>query len=328
MAIKTYLQALNDAMRQEMERDENVFIIGEDVGKFGGCFGVTQGLFDKFGERRVRDTPITESAIVGAAAGAAAAGLRPVAELMFVDFIGVALDQLFNQAAKMHYMFGGKAKVPMVLRMPQGAGVGAAAQHSQSLEAWFMHIPGIKVCIPSTPADAKGLLISAIRDPNPVCFVEHKVLYKVKGEVPEGEYSIPLGVAEIKHPGTQLTVVSSGIMVSKSLAVATKLEAEGISVEVLDLRTLRPMDNEAIIKSVKKTGRLLVVHEAPQTGGWAGEVLAVVAGSEAFDYLDAPMRRLAGKDVPIPYNRFLEAAAVPQEADIEAEIRAILSNKY
>lgn len=191
-----------------------------------------------------------------------------------------------------------------------------------------MAIPGIKVVAPSTPYDAKGLLISAIRDPNPVCFVEHKVLYKVKGEVPEGEYSIPLGVAEIKHPGTQLTVVSSGIMVSKSLAVATKLEAEGISVEVLDLRTLRPMDNEAIIKSVKKTGRLLVVHEAPQTGGWAGEVLAVVAGSEAFDYLDAPMRRLAGKDVPIPYNRFLEAAAVPQEADIEAEIRAILSNKY
>ncbi len=233
-----------------------------------------------------------------------------------------------NQAAKARYMFGGKATVPMVVRMPGGSGTGAAAQHSQSLESILMHIPGIKVVAPSTAYDAKGLLLSAIRDPNPVCFVEHKLLYKVKGEVPEGEYTIPLGVADIKHVGSDITVVTSGIMVQKSLAVAKKLSQEGISVEVLDLRTLGPMDTQAIINSVKKTGRLLVVHEAVQTGGWAGEVMAVVSSSEAFDYLDAPMRRLAGKDVPIPYNRFLEAAAVPQEADIEAEIRAIVSNKY
>lgn len=324
----TYREAIHDAMVEEMRRDETVFLIGEDIGSYGGAFGVSAGMLAEFGPERVRETPISELGIVGAAAGAAMVGMKPIAEMMFMDFILLALEPLMNQAAKARYMFGGKATVPMVVRMAGGSGTGAAAQHSQSLESILMAIPGIKVVAPSTPYDAKGLLISAIRDPNPVCFVEHKVLYKVKGEVPEGEYSIPLGVAEIKHPGTQLTVVSSGIMVSKSLAVATKLEAEGISVEVLDLRTLRPMDNEAIIKSVKKTGRLLVVHEAPQTGGWAGEVLAVVAGSEAFDYLDAPMRRLAGKDVPIPYNRFLEAAAVPQEADIEAEIRAILSNKY
>lgn len=328
MPEKTYREAIHDAMVEEMRRDETVFLMGEDIGSYGGAFGVSAGMLAEFGPERVRETPISELGIVGAAAGAAMVGMKPIAEMMFMDFILLALEPLMNQAAKARYMFGGKATVPMVVRMAGGSGTGAAAQHSQSLESILMAIPGIKVVAPSTPYDAKGLLISAIRDPNPVCFVEHKVLYKVKGEVPEGEYSIPLGVAEIKHPGTQLTVVSSGVMVSKSLAVATKLEAEGISVEVLDLRTLRPMDNEAIIKSVKKTGRLLVVHEAPQTGGWAGEVLAVVAGSEAFDYLDAPMRRLAGKDVPIPYNRFLEAAAVPQEADIEAEIRAILSNKY
>jgi len=328
MPEKTYREAIHDAMVEEMRRDETVFLMGEDIGSYGGAFGVSAGMLAEFGPERVRETPISELGIVGAAAGAAMVGMKPIAEMMFMDFILLALEPLMNQAAKARYMFGGKATVPMVVRMAGGSGTGAAAQHSQSLESILMAIPGIKVVAPSTPYDAKGLLISAIRDPNPVCFVEHKVLYKVKGEVPEGEYSIPLGVAEIKHPGTQLTVVSSGIMVSKSLAVATKLEAEGINVEVLDLRTLRPMDNEAIIKSVKKTGRLLVVHEAPQTGGWAGEVLAVVAGSEAFDYLDAPMRRLAGKDVPIPYNRFLEAAAVPQEADIEAEIRAILSNKY
>jgi len=282
----------------------------------------------EFGPERIRETPISELAIVGAAAGAAMVGMRPIAELMFMDFILLAMEPLMNQAAKARYMFGGKATVPMVVRMPGGSGTGAAAQHSQSLESMLMHIPGIKVVAPSTAYDAKGLLLSAIRDPNPVCFVEHKLLYKVKGEVPVGEYTIPLGVADIKHPGDDITVVTSGIMVQKSVAVARKLSQEGISVEVLDLRTLRPMDSHAIINSVKKTGRLLVVHEAVQTGGWAGEVMAVVSSSEAFDYLDAPMRRLAGKDVPIPYNRFLEAAAVPQEADIEAEIRAIVSNKY
>jgi len=324
----TYREAIHDAMVEEMRRDENVFLIGEDIGTYGGAFGVSAGMLAEFGPERVRETPISELAIVGAAAGAAMVGMKPIAELMFMDFVLLALEPLMNQAAKARYMFGGKATVPMVVRLPGGSGTGAAAQHSQSLESMLMNIPGIKVVAPSTAYDAKGLLLSAIRDPNPVCFVEHKLLYKVKGEVPEDEYTIPLGVADIKHPGEDITVVTSGIMVQKSLAVARKLSQEGISVEVLDLRTLRPMDEQAIIKSVKKTGRLLVVHEAVQTGGWAGEVMAVVSSSEAFDYLDAPMRRLAGKDVPIPYNRFLEAAAVPQEADIEAEIRAIVSNKY
>lgn len=324
----TYREAIHDAMVEEMRRDENVFLIGEDIGTYGGAFGVSAGMLAEFGPERIRETPISELAIVGAAAGAAMVGMKPIAELMFMDFILLALEPLMNQAAKARYMFGGKATVPMVVRMPGGSGTGAAAQHSQSLESMLMHIPGIKVVAPSTAYDAKGLLLSAIRDPNPVCFVEHKLLYKVKGEVPEGEYTIPLGVADIKHVGSDITVVTSGIMVQKSLAVAKKLRQEGISVEVLDLRTLRPMDTQAIINSVKKTGRLLVVHEAVQTGGWAGEVMAVVSSSEAFDYLDAPMRRLTGKDVPIPYNRFLEAAAVPQEDDIEAEIRAIVSNKY
>jgi len=324
----TYREAIHDAMVEEMRRDENVFLMGEDIGTYGGAFGVSAGMLAEFGPERIRETPISELAIVGAAAGAAMVGMRPIAELMFMDFILLAMEPLMNQAAKARYMFGGKATVPMVVRMPGGSGTGAAAQHSQSLESMLMHIPGIKVVAPSTAYDAKGLLLSAIRDPNPVCFVEHKLLYKVKGEVPVGEYTIPLGVADIKHPGDDITVVTSGIMVQKSVAVARKLSQEGISVEVLDLRTLIPMDSHAIINSVKKTGRLLVVHEAVQTGGWAGEVMAVVSSSEAFDYLDAPMRRLAGKDVPIPYNRFLEAAAVPQEADIEAEIRAIVSNKY
>lgn len=324
----TYRQAIQDAMVEEMRRDENVFLIGEDIGSYGGAFGVSAGMLTEFGPERIRETPISELAIVGAAAGAAMVGMRPIAELMFMDFVLLAMEPLMNQAAKARYMFGGKATVPMVLRLPSGSGTGAAAQHSQSLESMLMGIPGIKVVAPSTAYDAKGLLLSAIRDHNPVCFVEHKLLYKSKGEVPEGEYTIPLGVADIKHLGEEITVVTSGIMVQKSLAVAQKLSQEGVSVEVLDLRTLRPMDNQAIINSVKKTGRLLVVHEAVQTGGWAGEVMAIVSASEAFDYLDAPMRRLAGKDIPIPYNRFLEAAAVPQEADIEAEIRAIIANKY
>lgn len=324
----TYREAIHDAMVEEMRRDESVFLIGEDIGTYGGAFGVSAGMLAEFGPERIRETPISELGIVGAAAGAAMVGMKPIAEMMFMDFILLALEPLMNQAAKARYMFGGKATVPMVVRMPGGSGTGAAAQHSQSLESILMHIPGVKVVAPSNAYDAKGLLLSAIRDPNPVCFVEHKLLYKTKGEVPTEEYTIPLGVADIKHAGKDITVVTSGVMVQKSLTVAQKLEQEGISVEVLDLRTLRPLDTQAIINSVKKTGRLLVVHEAPQTGGWAGEIMAVVSDSEAFDYLDAPMRRLAGKDVPIPYNRYLEAAAVPQENDIEAEIRAIVANKY
>jgi pyruvate dehydrogenase E1 component beta subunit len=225
-------------------------------------------------------------------------------------------------------MFGGKATVPIVVRMPSGSGTGAAAQHSQSLETLLMHMPGLKVVVPSTPADAKGLLLTAIRDPNPVCFIEHKLLYKIKGEVPEGEYTIPFGVADVKRKGKHLTVVTTGIMVHKTLAVASRLAAEGIEVEVLDPRTLVPLDHQAIIESVTKTGKLLVVHEACETAGWAGEIMAVVSSSRAFDYLDAPMRRLTGKNTPIPYNRLLERAAVPQEEDIEREIRAIVKGAY
>lgn len=324
----TYREAIRDAMVLEMRRDDTVFLMGEDIGTYGGAFGVSAGMLDEFGPDRILETPISELAIVGAATGAAMVGMKPIAEMMFMDFILLALEPLMNQAAKARYMFGGKATVPMVIRMAGGSGTGAAAQHSQSLENILMTIPGIKVVAPSSPNDAKGLLISAIRDSNPVCFIEHKLLYKVKGEVPEGEYSIPLGVAEVKRQGTDLTVVTSGIMVNKTLNVAEKLAAEGISVEVIDPRTLRPLDTDTIIKSVKKTSKLLVVHEATKTGGWAGEVFAAVCESDAFDYLDAPLRRLAGKDCHIPYNRLLEAAAVPQEADIEAEIRAIIKNAY
>jgi len=328
MPEMTYAEAIRAALREEMARDERVFLFGEDIGRYGGAFGVTFGLLDEFGPERVRETPISEAAIVGAATGAALAGMRPVAEMMFMDFILLGMEQLVNQAAKARFMFGGKATVPMVIRMPGGSGSGAAAQHSQSLESLLIHIPGIKVVNPSTPYDVKGLLISAIRDPNPVCFVEHKLLYKTKGQVPEEEYTIPIGLADVKRDGFDITVVAGNVMVPRVLKVAKKLAQEGIEVEVVDPRTLRPLDVETIASSVRKTGRLLVVHEACQTGGWAGEVMASIASTPAFDYLDAPMRRLAGADVPIPYNRNLERAAVPQEEDIEREIRAILGNEY
>lgn len=328
MPEMTYAEAIRAALREEMARDERVFLFGEDIGRYGGAFGVTFGLLDEYGSERVRETPLSEAAIVGAATGAALAGMRPVAEMMFMDFILLGMEQLVNQAAKARFMFGGKATVPMVIRMPGGSGSGAAAQHSQSLESLLIHIPGIKVVNPSTPYDAKGLLISAIRDPNPVCFVEHKLLYKTKGQVPEEEYTIPIGLADVKRDGFDLTVVAGNIMVPHVLKVADKLTREGIEVEVVDPRTLRPLDVETIASSVRKTGRLLVVHEACQTGGWAGEVMASIASTPAFDYLDAPMRRLAGADVPIPYNRNLERAAVPQEEDIEREIRAIIANEY
>jgi acetoin:2,6-dichlorophenolindophenol oxidoreductase subunit beta len=324
----TYRQAIKDAMVEEMRRDERVFLIGEDIGTYGGAFGVSAGMLEEFGPERIVETPISEEAIIGAAAGAAMVGMRPIAEMMFMDFILLAMEPLVNQAAKARYMFGGKATVPMVVRMPSGSGTGAAAQHSQSLETILMHIPGIKVVAPSTPYDAKGLLLSSIRDQNPVCFVEHKLLYKSKGDVPEEAYTIPLGVADIKQAGSDITVVASGIMVHKTLEAASSLANEGISVEVVDPRTLRPLDVDTIAKSMKKTGRLLIVHEAVKTAGWAGEVMASISETPSWDYLDAPMRRLAGKDVPIPYNRNLEEAAVPQVEDILQEIRAIVNNKY
>jgi pyruvate/2-oxoglutarate/acetoin dehydrogenase E1 component len=320
----TYLEAIRQALWQEMKRDERVFLLGEDIGRYGGAFGVTHGMLDEFGCERVRETPISEAGIVATAVGAALVGMRPVAEIMFMDFVLLALDQIANQAAKMHFMFGGRATVPMVVRMPSGSGSGAASQHSQSLESILMHFPGLTVIAPSTPYDAKGLLLSAIRNPNPVCFVEHKALYKTKGEVPEEDYTIPIGVAEVKRYGRDITVVGNNVMVMKTLNVAARLAKEGIEVEVVDPRTMLPLDTQTILDSVRRTGRLLVVHEACQTGGWAGEVIASVVGSPVFDYIDAPVRRLAGKDVPIPYNRGLERIAIPQEEDIERDIRALV----
>ncbi|MEZ0239722.1 MAG: alpha-ketoacid dehydrogenase subunit beta, partial [Chloroflexota bacterium] len=277
-----------------------------------------------FGPDRVRDTPISEAAIAGAAIGAALGGLRPVAEFQFFDFILLAMDQLVNQAAKIRYMFGGTVSVPLVVRGPAGSGTGAAAQHSQSLEALFTHIPGLKVVAPSTPADAKGLLTAAMRDPNPVVFVEHKLLYKTKGEVPDGEHVIPLGLADVKRPGRDVTVVATQIMVPRALAAAETLAAEGIEVEVVDPRTLSPLDQPTIEASVGRTGRLVVVHEAVKTGGIGAEIAAAVAGGAAFDYLEAPIVRLAGLPVPIPYNKDLERCAVPQEDDIVAAVRSIV----
>ncbi|MGE4401545.1 MAG: alpha-ketoacid dehydrogenase subunit beta [Desulfobulbus sp.] len=324
MAQKTYMQALNDALREEMERDSNVLVFGEDVGQFGGCFGVTKGLFEQFGERRVRDTPITESAIIGAATGAAAAGLRPVCELMFVDFIGVCMDQLFNQAAKMRYMFGGKTTIPMVIRAPQGAGIGAAAQHSQSLEAWFMHIPGLKVAMPATPADAYGLLLTAIRDDNPVVFLEHKMLYGVEGEVPENAGPIPFGQAKICREGTDVTIVALSKMVYDALEAAEILAAKGISAEVIDPRTVSPLDMETILNSVKKTHSLVVAHEAVKVGGAGAEIAAQVAES-AIDYLDTPIMRVGAPFVPVPFSPPLEETYTPNTEDIVAAVEKIRS---
>jgi acetoin:2,6-dichlorophenolindophenol oxidoreductase subunit beta len=323
----SYLEAIRQALWQEMKRDERVFLLGEDIGRYGGAFGLTHGMLDEFGPERIRETPISEATIVATAIGASLLGMRPVAEMMFMDFILLALDQIANQAGKMHFMFGGRATVPIVIRMPGGSGSGAASQHSQSLESILMHFPGIKVVNPSTPYDAKGLMLAAIRDPNPVCFVEHKVLYKTKGEVPEDDYTLPIGVAEIKRPGRDITIVANNIMVIKALSIAERLAKDGIEVEVIDPRTLLPLDTETIIQSVMRTGRLLVVHEACQTGGWAGEVIACVVGSQAFDYLDTPVRRLGGKDIPIPYNRILEKYAIPQDDEIEQEIRDMVEGK-
>ena len=323
--VLTYAQALNEALREEMRRDPTVFVMGEDVATWGGggVFGVTRGLAEEFGAERVRDTPISEEAIVAVAVGAAASGSRPVAELMYVDFVGLAMEPLVNQAAKLRYMFGGKVSVPMVLRTQQGAGRGNAAQHSQSLEAWFCHVPGLKVVTPSTPADAKGLLISAIRDDNPVVFLEHKLLYGTKGVVPAGAYTIPFGVAEVKRPGRHVTVVATHMMVLKALQAADQLAEEGIELEVVDPRTLVPLDEATIVGSVKKTGRLIVSHEAATRGGYGGEIVARVV-ELAFDYLDAPPLRVCGKDVPIPYSAVLEEAALPQVTDLVAAARALV----
>ncbi|MCM3255723.1 alpha-ketoacid dehydrogenase subunit beta [Priestia aryabhattai] len=312
----TFLEAVREAMSQEMRQNEDVFILGEDIGVYGGAFGVTRGMIEEFGPERVRNTPISEAAIAGGAVGAALTGMRPILELQFSDFITIAMDQLVNQAAKTRYMFGGKGKVPMVVRTPAGSGTGAAAQHSQSLEAWMAHIPGLKVVQPSNAYDAKGLLKAAMDDDNPVIFYEHKLLYRTQCDVPEEQYSIPLGKADIKREGKDVTIVATAIMVHKALEAAVELEKEGIDVEIIDPRTIVPLDEEAIIESVKKTGRLIVVHEAVKRGGFGGEIASMIAESEAFDYLDSPIKRLGGLAVPIPYNPTLEKAVIPQVPDI------------
>lgn len=319
-----FAQAIKDAHVVEMERDPNIYVAGEDVGVFGGCFGVTAGLLDQFGEKRVKDTPITESAIVGTAVGAASTGLRPIIEMMFVDFIGVALDQLYNQAGKMKYMFGGKAKIPMVMRASCGAGIGAAAQHSQCLEALFMHLPGLKVVMPSTPYDAKGLLIEAIRDDNPVVFLEHKMLYAMEGEVPEGAYTIPFGKADIKREGKDVTVVATANMVHTALGAAEKLAADGISIEVVDPRTLYPLDMETIIASVKKTHRLVILHEEVKFAGSGAEIAAQVA-EDGFDYLDAPILRVAAPFCPVPFSPPLEKAYIPSEQQLIDAVKKVMT---
>lgn len=322
----TYADAIREAMSEEMRRDENIVFMGEDIGLYGGAFGVSRGMFEEFGEERIMDTPITEMAITGAAAGAAMTGLRPIAEMMFSDFMTLAMDQLVNQAAKTRFQFGGQASVPMVLRAPGGSGTGAAEQHSQSLEAWVCHAPGLKVVIPSTPYDAKGLLKTAIRDNNPVVFIEQKLLYRTKGEVPEIEddYAIPLGVADIKREGKDLTIITYGRMVQRSLEVADKYAEKGIEIEVIDIRSLVPLDKDCLIQSAKKTGKVVIVHEACQTGGFGGELSSVIVDSDAFFYLDAPVKRVGGLDVPIPYNPNLEALVVPTIDSISAAIDEIL----
>jgi pyruvate/2-oxoglutarate/acetoin dehydrogenase E1 component/TPP-dependent pyruvate/acetoin dehydrogenase alpha subunit len=318
-----YVQALNEALREEMLRDERVFLMGEDIAIYGGAYQVTRGLYDEFGAERVRDTPISEAAIAGAAAGAAMTGTRPVAEIMYIDFSTIATDQIINIAAKNRYMFGGKSIVPVVYRTQGGAGRGIAEHHSQSLEAWYQHIPGIFVVMPSTPFDAKGLLKTCIRDDNPVMFIEQKLLYGTEGEVPEGEYTVPLGVADVKREGTNVTIVAYSRMVLLALEAAEDLAKEGISVEVIDPRTLKPLDVETIIGSVKKTGRAVVVHEGYRTCGVGAEIASQIM-EEAFDYLDAPVLRVAGEDVPIPMSPVLEEAAVPSKTKIVEAIKKLV----
>ena len=314
----SYAEAVREALAQAMEADSRVFLFGEDVGVYGGAFGVSGDLVHRFGAERVIDTPISELGIAGAAVGAAITGMRPVVEIQFSDFVTLAMEQLVNQAAKIRFMFGGKASVPMVVRLPGGSGTGAAAQHSQSLEAWFAHVPGLKVLQPSTPHDAKGMLLAAIDDPNPVMIFEHKLLYKTKGHVPAEPYRVPIGKAAIRREGTDITIVGSSIMALKAQAAAARLADEGVSAEVIDLRSIRPIDFTTIAESVRKTHRLMVVYEGVKTMGIGAEISAMIAESEVFDFLDAPIVRLGGVDAPIPYNPVLEKAAVPQEDDIFA----------
>ncbi len=318
----SFVVAINQALREEMARDPAVYVLGEDVA-VGGPFGATAGLAEAFGERRVRNTPISEGTVMGLAVGAAVLGLRPVVEIMFVDFITLAMDQLVNHAAKLHYLSGGQLRVPLVVRAQCGASGGWGAHHSQSLEAWFLHVPGLKVVMPSTPADARGLLKTAIRDDNPVLFLEHRGLYWGQGDLPAGDGLVPLGQAAVRRAGTDVTVAATGRLVGEALAAARALEAAGTSLEVIDLRSLVPLDLEAVVASVRKTGRAVLAHEAVETGGWGAEVAARLQRA-AFDYLDAPVERVGAPDAPVPASPRLEEAFVPGQAEIVAAARRTL----
>ena len=324
LRILSYAEAIREAMTLAMERDPTVILMGEDIGVYGGAFQVTLDMVDKFGTDRVMDTPISELGGAGVAVGAALTGLKPIYEFQFSDFAALAMEQIVNQAAKLRYMLGGEGSVPLVFRMPAGSGTGAAAQHSQSLEAWFGHVPGLKVLQPSTPEDAKGMLLAALADPDPVLIFEHKLLYKMKGHVPEGHYLTPIGKAAVRRTGADLTIVASSIMVHRALEAAEVLARDGMQIEVIDLRSIRPIDHETILHSVRKTGKLLVVYEGVKSYGVGAEISAMVAESDAFDFLDAPILRLGGAEAPIPYNPDLERASVPQADTIEAAARRLI----
>jgi len=319
----TYAQAINEALRESMQKDDRVVLLGEDIGCYGGVFQVTAGLQTEFGPERVVDTPISEAGFVGASVGAALTGMRPVTEIMFIDFTTCCMDMIVNQMAKMHYMFGGRGKVPMVLRTNIGAGRGTAAQHSQSFHAFFMHIPGLLVAVPSTPYDAKGLMTEAIQNDNPVVFVEHKKLYIEKGPVPEESYRIPFGQADIKREGRDVTIVATHALVQRSLNAAVEVAKEGIDAEVIDPRTLVPLDKETILNSIKKTGRLIVADEGHRTCGAAAEIAAIVA-EEAIYYLKAPVKRVTSPDTPVPFSPPLEQAFIPDEKYLVPAIRSLM----
>ena len=323
----TIREAIREALAGEMRRDPGVFVMGEDVGRAGGPFNVTQGLRAEFGKDRVIDTPISEEGIAGMCVGAAMTGMRPVLEIMFSDLTTLAMDQIVNQAAKMHYMTGGQARVPLVIRTTIGTGRGAAAQHSQSLHVWTAHIPGLKVVLPSTPYDAKGLMISAIRDDNPVLFYEDKMNYSDKGPVPEEDYTVPLGVADIKREGQDVTLVATSSMVQLALAVADALAEVNIDAEVVDPRTVKPLDKETILNSVKKTGRAVVIDEGHLSYGVTAEIAAII-GDEAFDWLDAPVKRFGATDVPVPMAPILEAATVPSAHQVIETVKGLFGRRY
>ena len=315
MAEVTYREAIRQAVRWQLQNDERVFLMGEDIGAYGGSYAVTKGFLEEFGSRRVKDTPIAESVITGAGVGAAMAGLKPMVELMTINFSLLAIDQIVNNASKLHYMSNGQINVPLVIRMAGGAGSQLGAQHSHSLESWYAHVPGLKVCAPATPYDAKGLLMTAFDDENPVIFIEHTALYPMKGEVPEEAYRVPFGKVDVMREGTDVSLIGYGGSIWQCFRAAQKLEADGVSAEVLNLRTLSPLDTEGILASVRKTNRAIVVEDDWEFGGFGGEIAAIIQ-EHAFDDLDAPVMRCAGADIPMPYNGALEQAALPQEADI------------